>query len=146
LGQALEGFPVEELPEPGLGASTDWSRASVKPGIPSPACDMEFFSIPYPVLPTSTTANPQTAWALLAGNKERQGGSSSFWACLDALELPAAAALAAVPAAKQASLLHYPRLTAVPFHQSLLVPQAKKLHSNAVKPLNGHWKLPATGD
>ena len=114
---------MDELPEPGLGASTDWSRASVKPGIPSHPPDMEFFTVPYPTVQTSTTANPQTARALLAGSKERQGGSSSFWARRHALELPAACALAAVPAVKQATLLSYPRLRVTPLHQSLLVPQ-----------------------
>lgn len=119
-------FQWMKVPEPGQGANADWSRASVKPGIPNHPCDVEFFTVPYPMVQTSTTANPQTTWALLAGSKERQGGSSPFWAHLHALEMPAVCALAAAPAAKQATLLSYPRLIAMPFNQSLLVPQTKK--------------------
>lgn len=113
-----------ELPEPGLGASTDWSQASVKPGIPNHLCDVELFTVPYAMVQTSMTAKPQTGWALLAGSQERQGGSGSSWAFLHTLELPAARALTAVPAAKPAT--RYSRLVAMPFSQSLLVPQTKK--------------------
>lgn len=99
LVKPLESFPVGELPELSLRETTDRLRASAKTGIPNhPTGTSSSLSLTQQ-FKFPQQQNPQTPWALLAGSKERQGGSSSSWPCLQALELPVVCAVPAVPAA-----------------------------------------------
>lgn len=135
---ASEGFPGDELTEPGLGASTDCLRASVKPGIPKHPPDTEFFTVLYQrfKLPRQQTPKLHGRCWRAAGRGREAPAPSGHTATLQSCPQPVLSLRSQQP--RRQLHLVVPGWQQHPSTSHCWLPKPNKWHSDKVKLLTGN--------